>query len=53
MLESLIEEVKAVHKEVLEIKNQLEDVSDVINFYKENIVKDEEENGEKISIDRK
>lgn len=54
MLESLIEEVKAIHKEVLEIKTQLDDVSDVINFYKESITKDDyNESREKIFIDRK
>lgn len=37
LLESLIEEVKALHKEVIELKNQLDEVSEIINFYKKNM----------------
>ncbi|MEM3062888.1 MAG: hypothetical protein QW303_05025 [Nitrososphaerota archaeon] len=53
MLESLIEEVKAIHKEVLEVKTRLDDFSEVINFYKENIAKDDSNDREKISINGK
>ncbi|GEM_PF-3866942 len=53
LLESLIEEVKAIHKEVLEVKTQLDEFIDVINLYKENIVKDDNDDRKRISINGK
>lgn len=52
LLESLIEEVKVMHKEIMELKNQLDEVSEIINFYKWNIEQDDKNgrNREKISI---
>ena len=53
LLESLIEEVKAIHKEILEVKTRLDDFIDVLNLYKESIAKDDNDDRKRISINGK